>query len=317
MANAKNGGLIANKQSNGDALQQAKQKTVAMALNELLDSNGIRGRINELLGKRAPQFVGSLVSMVNADANMQQVFREAPITLIQAGLRAATYDLPIDPGLGYAYLVPFKNKKADGTTRMEASFIMGYKGMYQLAMRTGAYKKLNVIDVRKGELKKYDRLTEDIEIEFIEDEEEREKAEIIGYCGYFRLVNGMEKFIYMTTKQIEAHELKNRKGQYKGKGWRDDKEAMSAKTVLRKLIGKWGVMSIDYQVASPSMIAIAESVAKGQFDDEDIPTIDATTVTEQLPDGRTVDMETGEVAFDEDFTEAELQAAQSESTEII
>lgn len=313
MANAKNGGLMTAKQNNGDELQRAKQKTMAMALNELLDSDGIRGRINELLGKRAPQFVGSLVSMVNADANMQQVFREAPITLIQAGLRAATYDLPIDPGLGYAYLVPFKNKQKDGSTRMEASFIMGYKGMYQLAMRTGAYKKLNVIDIRKGELKKYDRLTEDIEIEFIEDEEAREKAEIIGYCGYFRLVNGMEKFVYKTIKQIEAHELKNRKGQYMGKGWRDDKDAMCRKTILRMLIGKWGVMSIDYQVASPSMIAVAESVAKGQFDDEDIPTIEATAITEELADGRTVDTGTGEVTVGEDFTADELQAAQNES----
>lgn len=313
MANAKNGGLMTAKQNNGDELQRAKQKTMAMALNELLDSDGIRGRINELLGKRAPQFVGSLVSMVNADANMQQVFREAPITLIQAGLRAATYDLPIDPGLGYAYLVPFKNKQKDGSTRMEASFIMGYKGMYQLAMRTGAYKKLNVIDIRKGELKKYDRLTEDIEIEFIEDEEVREKAEIIGYCGYFRLVNGMEKFVYKTIKQIEAHELKNRKGQYMGKGWRDDKDAMCRKTILRMLIGKWGVMSIDYQVASPSMIAVAESVAKGQFDDEDIPTIEATAITEQLADRRTVDTGTGEVTLGEDFTADELQAAQNES----
>ena len=225
MADVKKGGIVAAKQNaangnNGGAVvAQAKNKSVAYVMNELLDSEGIRGRINELLGKRAPQFVGSLVTLVNADANMRKVFTEAPATIIQAGLRAATYDLPIDPGLGYAYIVPFNNKKDDGAYRMEAQFIMGYKGMYQLAMRTGVYKKLNVVDVREGELKHYNRLTEDIEIEFIEDEDEREKQQIVGYCGFFRLVNGMEKYIYMSVKQIQNHELKNRKGKYMGKGW--------------------------------------------------------------------------------------------------
>lgn len=302
MANVKTGVAIPQK---NNVVEQAKKKSVAMAMNELLDRDGIKGRINELLGKRAPQFTGSLVSLVNADANMQKVFAEAPMTIIQAALKAATYDLPIDPGLGYAYIVPFKNKQKDGSSRMEASFIMGYKGMYQLAMRTGAYKKLNVTDVREGELIHYDRLTEDIELQFVEDEEEREKLDIIGYCGFFRLVNGMEKYIYMSVKQIKTHEAKNRKGQYMSKGWRDDFDAMAAKTVLRKLIGKWGIMSIDYQNASPAMIQAAEAIAKG--DDEDVMTIDASV--EQMEDGRMVDTETGELLNNADFTAEEIEAA--------
>ena len=298
MANVKTGGLVAATKSND--LEAVKKKSVAMAMGELLDSNGIKKRINELLGKRAPQFVGSLVSMVNADANLQQAFHDAPMTIIQAGLRAASYDLPIDPGLGYAYVVPFKNKQKDGSVRAEASFILGYKGMLQMAMRTGAYRKINVVDVREGELKKFDRLSEDVEIEFIEDEDERNSRPIVGYCGYFRLVNGMEKYIYMTIKAIEAHEQKHRKGKFMGKGWRDDKDAMCRKTVLRQLIGKWGVMSIDYQ-AAPSVVAAAEAVAKGEFDDEDTPTIDIgieeqnEQTAEILEDGRTVDPETGEL----------------------
>ena len=315
MANTSGGLLSTVNKSNEN--KDVQKKSIALIMNEMLESNGIKARINELLGKRSAQFAGSLVSLVNADANLQKVFAQAPMTIIQAGLRAAAYDLPVDPGLGYAYIVPFNNtvKDKDGKEfkRMEATFIMGYKGMYQLAMRTGVYKKLNVVDVREGELKKYNRLTEDIEIEFIENEDEREVKPIIGYCGYFRLVNGMEKTIYMTVKALEAHELKHRKGKYMGKGWRDDKDAMCRKTILRKLIGKWGVMSIDYQSASPSMIAAAEAVAKGQFDDDDIPTIESTATIEQLSDERTVDLETGEIAFDGDFTEDELQAAQSGS----
>ena len=193
MANTSGGLLSTVNKSNEN--KDVQKKSIALIMNEMLDSNGIKARINELLGKRSAQFAGSLVSLVNADANLQKVFAQAPMTIIQAGLRAAAYDLPVDPGLGYAYIVPFNNtvKDKDGKEfkRMEATFIMGYKGMYQLAMRTGVYKKLNVVDVREGELKKYNRLTEDIEIEFIENEDEREVKPIIGYCGYFRLVNGM------------------------------------------------------------------------------------------------------------------------------
>ena len=144
------------------------------------------------------------------------------------------------------------------------------KGMLQLALRTGVYKTINVVDVREGELKRYDRLTEEVEIDFVEDEDEREALPIVGWAGYFRLVNGTEKTIYMTRKQIEAHERKHRKGQYMGKGWRDDFEAMARKTVLRRLLGTWGIMSIDYQRADAATVAAADAIATGQWDGEDI-----------------------------------------------
>lgn len=224
------------------------QQSIGAMLNTFLDRDGMRKRFDELLGKRSAQFVSSIVSMVNADKNMQQAFMESPMTVIQAALKAATFDLPIDQNLGYAYIVPFKNYKKDtGTKKMEATFILGWKGMHQLALRTGAYKTINVVDVREGELKSYNRLTEEVTVDFIEDEEEREKHPVVGYVGYYRLVNGAEKTIYMSSKAIEAHERKFRKGEYQGKGWRDDWDAMARKTVYRQLIGKWGVMSIDYQ----------------------------------------------------------------------
>lgn len=234
-----------------NSIQAQDKQTVNQLMSAMLDGEKLRGRFNDLLGKRAPQFISSLVTMINADVNLQQAFYEAPMTVIQSALKAATFDLPIDQNLGYAYIVPFKNSKknADGTWAKvtEASFVLGWKGMHQMALRTGAYKTINVVDIREGELKSYNRLTEEVEINFVEDEDEREKLSVIGYVGYYRLVNGAEKTIYMTVKQIEAHERKNRKGEYMGKGWRDDFDAMARKTVYRKLIGKWGVMSIDYQ----------------------------------------------------------------------
>ena len=280
--------LAAKTQSAQTPVQQGSRNSVTAMVNSILDSDGYRKRFDELLGARAPQFVSSIVSLVNGDANLRTAFAQSPVTVIQSALKAATYDLPVDPSLGYAYIVPFNNMK-DGEKKMEASFIMGYKGMIQLAQRTGAYKTINVIDVREGELKSYNRLTEEVEFEFIEDDDERDKREIIGWCGYFKLVNGAEKTIYMTKKQIIAHEEKNRKGKYMGKGWREDFNAMAEKTVLRKLIGKWGLMSIQYQTADRATIAAAEAISKGQFDDEDNNGYSNNIVV----DGVEIDAETG------------------------
>ena len=265
------------------------QQSVNQLMNSMLDGEKLRGRFNELLGNRSAQFVSSLVSMVNADKNLQQAFYEAPMTVIQAGLKAAAFDLPIDQNLGYAYIVPFKNSKKDDqgnwSSKMEASFILGWKGMHQLALRTGAYKTINVVDIREGELKSYNRLTEETEIEFIDDDDLRESKPIIGYLGYYRLVNGAEKTIYMTIKQIENHEKKFRKGQYMGKGWRDDFDAMARKTVYRKLIGKWGVMSIQYQSAQEGA-TLAQQMQEEYIDNAPAMVFDTDPV---------VDESTGEV----------------------
>lgn len=256
---------------------KAKQSLNAM-LNAFLDREGMNKRFNELLGKRTPQFISSLVSLINASPQLQTAFCQAPITVVQSALKAATYDLPIDPSLGYAYIVPFNNKQPDGTKRAEAQFILGYKGMIQLALRTGVYKTINVCDVRMGEVQSYDRLKCEIDIRWIDDEEEREQTPISGYVGYYKLINGTEHTIYMTLKQIDSHEKKHRKGQYRGKGWNDDYEAMCQKTVLRKLISKWGIMSIDYQSANAQTLVAAEAIARNQLDDEDFITLDESSV---------------------------------------
>lgn len=270
-------GLIQNAQSMQKAPQQ-KQVSVMALVNDLLDRDGMRKRFDELLGKRAPQFISSIVSMVNADKNLQQAFYESPMTVIQSSLKAAMFDLPIDQSLGYAYIVPFKNYKKDiGAKKMEATFILGWKGMHQLALRTGAYKTINVVDVREGELKSYNRLTEEVDIDFVEDEDAREALPVIGYVGYYRLINGAEKTVYMSVKAITAHEKKFRKGEYQGKGWRDDWDAMARKTVYRILIGKWGVMSIDYQTHDAGK-QLADVIAEDAQEEE---TIDANFAVDE------------------------------------
>jgi recombination protein RecT len=275
-------GIISNAITERTDVQAVQKKTVNQLMNSMLDGEGLRKRFDDLLGKRSAQFVSSIVTLINADENMQKAFYEAPMSVIQAGLKAASFDLPVDQNLGYAYIVPFKNKG-----KMTATFILGWKGMHQLAIRTGAYKTINVIDIREGELKSYNRLTEEIEIDFIEDENERETKKVIGYVGYYRLVNGAEKTIYMSVEQITNHEKKFRKGDYMGKGWRDDWDAMARKTVYRKLIGKWGVMSIEYQNSKDGQ-NLAEQM-KAEY-------IDPTPSVEPFnADFTVVDADTGEV----------------------
>lgn len=288
------GGLTEVRKNQMEA-KQASQN-VATLFNSMLSREGYQKRFNELLGKRAPQFIGSLVSMINDEPRMIQAFYDSPNSIIKAALRAASYDLPIDPTLGQAYVVPFKNKG-----KMEAVFILGYKGMYQLAVRTGVYKRINVVDVHEGELVKWDRLTEEAEFKFVDDDEEREKLPIIGYCGYFELTNGMKKTIYMTKEQIENHEKKFRKGDYMGKGWKEDWESMAAKTVLRRLLGKWGLLSVNYQNADEGTVRAAEAIASGKLDDADNPVYVNTIDAEAVP--QNVDPETGEVVSQDESDE--------------
>lgn len=260
------------------------QQSVNQLMNSMLDGEKLRGRFNELLGSRSAQFVSSLVSMVNADKNLLKAFYDAPMTVIQAGLKAAAFDLPIDQNLGYAYIVPFnknfKDENGEWRTKAEANFILGWKGMHQLALRTGAYKTINVVDIREGELKSYNRLTEEADVEFIEDDDLRESKPIIGYLGYYRLVNGAEKTIYMTVKQIENHEQKFRKGKSMGWGWQNDWDAMARKTVYRRLIGKWGVMSIQYQSAQEGA-TLAQQMQEEYIDDAPVMTIDPVPAVDQ------------------------------------
>lgn len=265
---------------------KAKQSVNTM-LSGILDGEKMRARFNELLGNRAPQFLSSLVTMINDNESLQRAFYESPMSVIKSALQAASYDLPIDPTLGFAYIVPFNNRVKDGngnwTTKMQATFIIGYKGMTQLCLRTGAYSRIpDAVDVREGELISYDRLTGDAEFKWVEDEDEREKLPIIGYAGYFRLKNGAEKTIYMSRKQIENHEKKNRKGSYMGKGWQEDFDAMARKTVIRKLCGKYALMSIEYQDGS----------------NKDTQNLATALAAQEYPED-VIDMETGEVIAEE------------------
>lgn len=293
-------GAIAQRKAQNDIVaqpQQAAKQSISVMLNGFLDGEKMRSRFEELLKSRTPQFMSSLVSMISDNQQLQQAFRDNPMSVVKSALQAASYDLPIDPTLGFAYIVPFRTKdKNTGTYKMTATFVPGYKGMIQLCLRTGAYERVpDAVDVREGELISYDRLTGDCEFRWIEDEDEREKKPVIGYAGYFRLKNGAEKTIYMTKKQIDAHERKNRKGDYMGKGWKDDWDSMARKTVIRRLCSKYALMSIDYLEGNSATVNLATAVARNDFPDvpdENNPDIVYAYDEETIPE---TDPETGEV----------------------
>ena len=201
---------------------------------------------------------------------------------MSAALLGERLNLSPSPQLGQYYLVPFNDNK---NHCKKAQFQLGYKGYIQLAIRSGYYKKLNVLAIKKGELVKFDPLEEEIEVQLIDDEEQREQAETIGYYAMFEYQNGFKKAIYWSKSKMEQHALKYSQGYKARKGytfWEKDFDGMAYKTMLRQLISKWGIMSIEMQdVYSKDMAVINED-----GETEYIDTIDTTytEVEQQEPD---------------------------------
>jgi recombination protein RecT len=207
-----------------------QQPAAVQTLKGLLASPTLKKRFEEILDKRAPQFMTSIVNLYSSDPVLQKC---EPMSVISAAMVAATLDLPVDKNLGYAWIVPYGNK---------AQFQLGYRGYVQLALQTGQYKSINVIEVYEGELKKWNRLTEKLEIDF----GARVSDAVIGYAAYFELVNGFKKTVYWTKDQVEKHRQKYSKS---GHIWKENYDAMAMKTVLRNMLAKWGILSIEMQNA--------------------------------------------------------------------
>lgn len=203
--------------------------------------------------QRAARFTASIVSAVSVNPALQECEGS---TILAGALLGESLNLSPSPQLGQYYLVPFKNTKR-GTT--EAAFVLGYKGYIQLALRSGYYKKLNVIAIKEGELINYDALNEEIEVALITDEAEREKAKTIGYYAMFEYLNGFRKAMYWSREKMEAHAIQYSKGYAAKKGytfWEKDFDGMAYKTMLRQLISKWGIMSTELEQAYTNDMAI-------------------------------------------------------------
>ncbi|KIN32332.1 recombinase RecT [Bacillus subtilis] len=270
---------IQKKQNSAPAQQQGT------TMKGLLSSPAVMNRFEEVLGKRASQFTASILSLYNGEKMLQKA---EPMSVISSAMVAATLDLPVDKNLGYAWIVPYGGR---------AQFQLGYKGYIQLALRTGQYKFINCIPVHEGELQKWNPLTEEIEIDF----EKRESDVVIGYAAYFELLNGFRKTVYWTKAQVEKHKKKFSKSDF---GWKNDWDAMALKTVLKAILSKWGILSVEMQKA-----VIEDDEARERIDITDEmsdPEIIDAEVSEEKPsaqdadpfDGKPVDISDDDLPFD-------------------
>lgn len=281
---------------------QKKQQFQAFIKNDQVLKN-----ISSTLGDqtRTQKFVASVISAVSNNPQLQEC--QAP-TIISAALLGEALNLSPSPQLGHYYMVPFQDKKAGVTN---ATFQLGYKGYIQLAIRSGQYKKLNVIAIKEGELISYNPLDEELNVQLIEDEYEREQRPTIGYYAMFELVNGFKKTLYWSKRKMMAHAEKYSSafkfnggaeslekleaGQIPQKDlwkyssfWFKDFDGMAYKTMIRQLISKWGIMSIDMQTAftndmafrdstdpnaAPNYIEVSEDVIKPEVQVVDVPVV--------------------------------------------
>ena len=224
------------------------QKSQKMNFAAVLKSPAVQTSLIGTLGDamKAKTFTAALISAVNTN---RQLMSCEPMSIISAALLGESLQLSPSPQLGHYYMVPFNDSKS-GTTK--ATFQLGWKGYYQLALRSGQYKHLDAVAVKEGELIGYNPITDEINLEPIGDPLAREKAKTIGYYAHFELNNGFTKAMYWPKEKMEAHALTYSQG-YKAKRgytfWEKDFDSMALKTMYRQLISKYGIMSIEMQKA--------------------------------------------------------------------
>jgi recombination protein RecT len=213
--------------------------TTTQAVKKLLNDNTIKRKFEEILGKNSAGFTASILSLVTGSTNFNN---SDPDSIMASAMIAATLNLPINPNLGFAYILPYNDNKKGKI----AQFQMGYKGYIQLALRTGQYKTINATEIYEGELVERNRITG----ELIIDTGKKSTDKIIGYASYFRLINGFEKSMFMSVEELESHAKKYSKSFNSDySNWKINTHAMSLKTVLKLLLSKYGILSVEMQTA--------------------------------------------------------------------
>ena len=279
----------------------------SMKLSVYLQNDAVKKQINQVVGgKNGTRFVSSIVSAVQSTPALQECTSPS---IVNAALLGEALNLSPSPQLGQFYMVPFDNKKKGCK---EAQFQLGYKGYIQLAIRSGYYKKLNVLAIKEGELVRYDPLDEEVEVNLIDDDILREEAPTMGYFAMFEYENGFRKTLYWSKKKMLAHAEKYSFAFYKNGGakslelleqgkipekdmwkyssfWFKDFDGMALKTMLRQLISKWGIMSIDLQNAIDKDMAVIHEDGKTEY-------VDAVKAED---DGVVADQELNEVQEDQ------------------
>ena len=245
-------------------LQKTNQQITAKSL---FAQPNVKGKFDELLGKRSTAFMTSVLQIVSQN---ELLAKAEPQSVFHAAAVAATLDLPLNSNLGFAYIVPYNQLQKDTTYKQVAQFQMGYKGFIQLAQRSGQFKTISASPIYEGQLISENPLT-GFEFDFTKPS----TGKVIGYASYFKLLNGFEKTLYMNISQVESHGKKFSQTYKKGFGlWKYDFEGMAIKTVIKLLLSKFAPLSVEMQkaVVLDQSIIQDENGDKFTYDDhEEIP----------------------------------------------
>ncbi len=300
-----------------NSLQKSQKR---LGIGSYLTGDAVKQRINQVIGgKDGQRFISAVVSAVQTNPGLQECTNQS---ILSAALLGESLKLSPSPQLGQYYMVPFNDKERGKV----AQFQLGYKGYIQLAIRSGQYKKLNVLAIKEGELVKFDPLNEEIEVKLIEDEEQREAATTIGYYAMFEYTNGFRKAIYWSRNKMLAHAdkysqafskdgctVKSKYGEKKkvsyadylaenydpkdawmySSFWYKDFDGMAYKTMLRQLISKWGIMSIDMASAIDADMAVINEDGTKDYVDNDPDVIDMEQPSEAAPEAPSAGSATG------------------------
>ena len=243
------------------------QTVTKQGINTYLQSEAVKNNIVSVIGEKDSQrFISSVVSAVQTNPALSECTNAS---ILSSALLGHSLKLPQSPQLQMFYLVPYNNKKKvkdeNGREKevqvKEAVFQLSYRGYLQLAMRSGSYKHINACEIREGELKSFNPITEEYVFDAITDYEKRKNLPVIGYYAYFEMVNGYKKELYWSKEQMEAHAKKYSMSYRKGWSssfWTSDFDAMALKTMLRQLISKWGMMSVDMETAYQHDMAVED-----------------------------------------------------------
>ena len=257
-----------------------------------LTQDAIKKKINEVIGGKGGQrFMTAILSAVTNSPALQEC---EPMSILNCAFLGEALNLSPSPQLGQYHMIPFKkriSKKGEEPRYITiAQFVIGYKGLYQLAIRSGYYKKINIQSIKEGELKHFDPLNEEIEVELIQDERQREQARTIGYYAMFEYRNGFRKAMYWSYEKMQAHadqysqaysaeahrqllngEIPQEDLWKYSSFWYKDFDMMAHKTMLRQLISKWGIMSTELQMAMENdMAAIRDDGTPEYVDNADL-----------------------------------------------
>ena len=248
-------------------------------LKNILAAQSVQEQFQSVLKENAGAFVASIIDLYNTDKTLQLC---DPKSVVMEALKAASLKLPINKQLGFAWIVPYRDRK---TGQYIPTFQLGYKGYIQLCMRTGAYRYINADVVYEGELVKHDKLTGEIEI----DPTRRTSDKKVGYFAFIETLNGFRKTVYMSLDEVIKHAQQYSKSYgNKDSAWASDFDSMALKTCLRLLLSKYGIMSIEMQRAyiedSSDIVQLADEAIEGNEEafEAEVIEAEATEVSEEV-----------------------------------